>query len=284
MHIKGDGERNAPPKSLATTCEVCAATFDMPSQLKRHARMHTGERPYACHVAGCGARFTQWSGRAAHLLVHSEVRSYVCGIDGCDRSFKHLTNLNVHRRAHSGDRPFVCGFPGCDARFITSGNRNAHRKLHVQHERPYACSQCGACFRSTAHLKGHIGTHAGVKRFACAEAGCGARFLRRQDYMRHLSMHARKRARLGTCVDANTVVSTRREPRGRAGAALVACPRPHPNAGACEGGELGRVAALCGALDALDGGAFEQLLLHSLDPDDIDALIKDGAEAGLGHE
>ena len=38
-------------------CQDCAKSFKKPSDLARHVRTHTGERPFACTVAGCGKRF-----------------------------------------------------------------------------------------------------------------------------------------------------------------------------------------------------------------------------------
>ncbi|XP_022518024.2 zinc finger protein 770 [Astyanax mexicanus] len=62
---------NASPlkKRNPNQCTFCLKTFDFPSKLSRHLRIHTGLRPYECHV--CHKSFKQLSHLQCHQWVHN---------------------------------------------------------------------------------------------------------------------------------------------------------------------------------------------------------------------
>lgn len=97
----------------AFVCMVadCGRSFSRSDELARHARVHSGERPFACAV--CSRAFSRRDHLATHVRTHTGERRASAG----------------ERRANTGEKPYACEV--CARSFARSDERNRHRRIHA---------------------------------------------------------------------------------------------------------------------------------------------------------
>ncbi|MGH0132396.1 UNVERIFIED_CONTAM: hypothetical protein FKN15_049222 [Acipenser sinensis] len=172
-------------------CELCSYTCPRRSNLDRHMKSHTDERPHKCHLCGrafrtvtllrnhlnthtgvkktfqcelCSYTCPRRSNLDRHMKSHTDERPHKCHL--CGRAFRTVTLLRNHLNTHTGTRPHKC--QDCDMAFVTSGELVRHRRYKHTHEKPFKCSMCDYASVEVSKLKRHIRSHTGERPFQCS--------------------------------------------------------------------------------------------------------------------
>ena len=169
-------------------CNVCHKCFRKPNQLKMHAKIHTGEKPYKCQV--CNKSFTLKNNLTVHEWIHSGEKPYKCQV--CNKSFTSKNNLTVHERIHSGEKPYKCQV--CNKSSTLKNNLVAHEQIHSG-EKPYKCQVCNKSFTLKNNLIKHERIHSGEKPYKCKV--CNKLFAEKSNLAKHERIHSGEK--LYTC-------------------------------------------------------------------------------------
>ncbi|XP_018572249.1 zinc finger protein 528-like [Anoplophora glabripennis] len=105
-------------------CLQCGKQCGSAAELKVHMRVHTGERPYVCHI--CNKGFIAKGNLNSHIRRHVGNKPFSC--NHCGKAFGEKSTLKVHERIHTGEQPFKCNF--CGRSYIQSSALRAHLKQH----------------------------------------------------------------------------------------------------------------------------------------------------------
>ncbi|XP_030611973.1 zinc finger protein 436-like [Archocentrus centrarchus] len=185
----------------STVCDVCGKVMKNKSSLARHSFIHTGKKPFACHL--CELHFNRRDNLQHHLnRLHPDgvakrekqrrVQAWLCAV--CGKTFSCRSRLKTHEVIHSGVKPHTCDL--CPKAYMRANDLEHHKKVvHVdgatEPPRPSSllCDFCGKEFKCRSQLAIHFQTHTGERPHLCDI--CGRKFARQYQLKRHkILVHA----------------------------------------------------------------------------------------------
>ena len=96
----------------------CAKTFNTLYRLRAHQRVHDGTL-FVCYFQDCIKGFTTKSDLTKHVRIHTQDRPFQCKEMDCSQAFLASHHLKAHLRTHSREKPYSCNENGCDRVFAS---------------------------------------------------------------------------------------------------------------------------------------------------------------------
>ncbi|XP_060080089.1 uncharacterized protein LOC132559480 [Ylistrum balloti] len=159
------------------TCNICDKDYKTIFSLKRHYKLHEGDKMYICDI--CDKTFNNAAGLRLHLLTHNQISLHKCSV--CSQQYNSIKTLKTHKRTHHQCSEDVC--VRCSKEFVNHQDYVDHEK-ECEKSRQFICDICGKGFVRTTALAEHRRIHEDTRQFRCYV--CNNRYALANNLKRHM--------------------------------------------------------------------------------------------------
>uniref|UniRef100_A0A673JDE9 Zinc finger protein Xfin-like n=1 Tax=Sinocyclocheilus rhinocerous TaxID=307959 RepID=A0A673JDE9_9TELE len=156
---------------LPFSCRFCGRAFASTDSLKKHLRLHKGNKPFRC--LDCGKNFArknyrnshekQCQGKSSsflqrHVSLHSKetVKPYRCKTcESCFSRYDHLKLLSTSPQSKTQEDGDTLQCKVCSKQLSTPSDLKRHMAmLHIT-DKPFPCKRCGKTYSTKKTLRTH---------------------------------------------------------------------------------------------------------------------------------